>query len=68
MLSKRVAHVQASWCVACGACARECPKSAIRVWRGCRAQVEPEVCVGCGKCARVCPTDAVTVGMREESV
>ncbi|MEQ2442528.1 4Fe-4S binding protein [Pseudoflavonifractor intestinihominis] len=65
MLSKRVAEVNRSRCVACGACAKECPRGAVAVHRGCFAAVEPVRCVGCGKCAKVCPADCITLLERE---
>ena len=65
MLSKRVAEVDRSQCVACGACTRECPRAAVAVHRGCFAAVDPVRCVGCGKCARVCPADCITLMERE---
>ena len=46
---------------ACGCCAKICPLSAIRVWRGIRAQVDPERCVGCGKCAKECPASIIEI-------
>lgn len=45
---KRKATVDQSVCVACGACAKVCPKGAISVWKGCFATVAEEKCVGCG--------------------
>ena len=50
---------------ACGTCAKECPLSAISVYRGCWAQVNEETCVGCGRCAKVCPADCITIVERE---
>lgn len=43
-------------CIACGACASECPVS-------CIAEGEPYVidadqCIDCGSCQNVCPVDA----------
>ena len=48
MLSKKYAEVDRNICVACGACLKECPKSAIQVVRGCYAEVEQEICTGMG--------------------
>lgn len=64
MLSKRVADFEQSVCVACGACVKECPRSAISVYRGCYASVQKEQCVGCGKCAKICPTGCITIRER----
>ena len=58
---KRRAVVDAAACVACGCCAKVCPLSAIRVWRGIQAQVDPERCVGCGKCAKECPASIIEI-------
>ena len=44
-------------CVACGACAEECPAEAISEGDGIYV-IDPDVCVGCGTCADVCPNDA----------
>lgn len=66
MLSKRCANVDKNRCAACGACAKECPKAAIEVWKGCYAKVNRELCIGCGKCAKICPADCITVEERGE--
>ena len=58
---KRRAVVDENTCVACGCCARICPLSAIRIWRGIRAEVDPERCVGCGKCAKECPASVIEI-------
>lgn len=44
-------------CIACGACAAECPVEAIAEGNG-KYEVNAEVCVGCGNCANVCPVGA----------
>ena len=54
MLSKRLAAVDTTRCVACGVCENTCPLGAVKVRRGYYAAVESERCVGCGKCARLC--------------
>ena len=51
MLSKKLAAVDKTRCVACGVCETACPLGAVTVRRGCYAAVEAERCVGCGKCA-----------------
>ena len=63
---QRHAFVDRGVCVACGACAKVCPKSAISVWKGCYARVDEEKCVGCGLCAKTCPAGCVTVKERSE--
>lgn len=59
MASRKIAQVDRSRCVACGACTKVCPREAISVWRGCYAVVDPEVCIGCGKCGKTCPAGCI---------
>ena len=68
MASKRVAKVNVSQCVACGACAAECPRAAISVHRGCYAVVSAETCIGCGKCAKICPAGCIEILERGTAV
>lgn len=63
-LKKRVAAVGKE-CVACGCCAKVCPREAIQVRLGIMAQVDSEKCVGCGKCEKVCPAAIITISERE---
>ncbi|WP_191015302.1 4Fe-4S binding protein [Treponema zioleckii] len=65
MKSKKIAHVEESRCVACGACANVCPRGAIGVVQGCFARVNTDLCVGCGLCARTCPVGCISVLNRE---
>lgn len=44
-------------CIACGACAAECPADAISDG-GAKYDIDPEKCVECGACADVCPVSA----------
>ena len=44
-------------CVACGACAAECPTEAITEGDG-KFVIDAEKCVDCGTCAEACPVDA----------
>lgn len=60
---KRKAFVDGDTCVACGCCAKVCPRAAIQVWKGILAKVDMDRCIGCGKCARECP--ASVIGIRE---
>ena len=66
MLSKKYAVVDRNICVACGACTKECPRSAISVFRGCYAVVDKQICIGCGKCAGICPAGCISSLVREE--
>lgn len=67
MASKRYANVNKKRCVACGACMKECPRSAISIWKGCYAVIDKEACVGCGKCANICPAGSIELLQREEA-
>lgn len=52
------AEVNQDLCTGCGACAEECPFSAIVVEGG-KAEVIPLACMGCGICQGACPTGAI---------
>jgi len=43
-------------CVACGACAAECPVSAII--EGVKYEIKSDICIDCGNCADTCPVGA----------
>ena len=55
------ALVNKNVCVACGVCAKACPKKAIEILKGCYARVWEDKCVGCGICAKNCPAGCITV-------
>ena len=63
---KKLAVVDKSVCVACGACMKACPKDALSIWKGCYAQADETKCVGCGLCAKTCPADCITIKQRGE--
>ena len=67
MLSKELAAVDMTRCVACGVCENTCPLGAVKVHRGCCAAVEAERCVGCGKCAKLCPVGCIVVKVRADA-
>ncbi len=67
MLSKRLAAVDTTRCVACGVCENTCPLVAVKVRHGCYAAVEAERCVGCGKSARLCPVGCIEVKVRADA-
>lgn len=46
-------------CVACGACVKVCPRQAIHVIAGCKADVNDVQCVGCGLCVNTCPAGII---------
>ena len=54
-----VAEVDASQCVACGACRDACAFGAIRIL-GDSAVVFDDLCHGCGLCTDVCPSGVIT--------
>ena len=45
-------------CVACGACAAQCPVEAISD-AGSKYEINPDICVSCGACAAQCPVQAI---------
>ena len=63
---RKTAVIDKNICVACGACAKACPKEAISVYRGCYARADAEKCVGCGLCAKTCPAGCITVSERSQ--
>ena len=44
-------------CVACGACAEECPVNAISEGEG-KYVIDADTCISCGSCEGVCPVGA----------
>ncbi|MBE5767822.1 MAG: 4Fe-4S dicluster domain-containing protein [Clostridiales bacterium] len=52
-----MAYVITDECIACGACAGECPVGAISEGDG-KYEIDPEKCLGCGACEGVCPVGA----------
>ncbi len=64
--SKRIAQVDRDYCVACGACVKECKFGAITIMRGVYAKVDTDKCIGCGKCAKICPASVIEIISREE--
>lgn len=44
-------------CIACGACAAQCPVEAIKD-AGSKYEIT-ETCIGCGSCAAQCPVEAI---------
>lgn len=71
-----VAYIDIDKCVACGACAEECPKKIIKILPlkskytiTCKSVEKGKVtrhdclvgCIGCGICAKACPKDAIKI-------
>ena len=44
-------------CIACGACAGECPTEAIAEADG-KYEIDADKCIDCGTCADACPVGA----------
>ena len=61
---KKLAVADTRVCVACGVCAKACPKSAVSIHCGCYAIVDDAKCVGCGLCAQACPAGCIKVTER----
>lgn len=59
MSLKRKAYVSQSECVACGCCIKVCPRTAIKIYKGIYAEIDPNLCVGCGKCESICPANVI---------
>ena len=53
-----MAHKISDDCIACGACAGECPVEAIS--EGDIYKIDANLCTDCGACADVCPTGAIS--------
>ena len=45
-------------CIACGACAGECPVECITEADG-KYVIDADVCAECGTCVAECPTEAI---------
>ncbi|MDR1766791.1 MAG: 4Fe-4S binding protein [Lachnospiraceae bacterium] len=56
-----MAYVISSDCVSCGACAAECPVSAISEGDS-QYVIDADSCIDCGTCAATCPTGAISEG------
>lgn len=45
-------------CISCGACAADCPASAIAQGDA-HYEIDADTCLDCGSCASTCPTGAI---------
>lgn len=53
-----MAHVISDDCLACGACAEQCPVDAISEGDGIFV-IDADTCIDCGACAAGCPVEAI---------
>ena len=56
-----MAFVISDSCVSCGACAAECPVSAISEGDS-QYVIDADTYIDCGTCAATCPTGAISEG------
>lgn len=61
----RKAKILKEDCVACGACVKACPVSAIIIYKGITAEVDADKCIGCTKCVTACPASAIYMEAQE---
>lgn len=54
-----MAFVIGDACVACGACAGQCPVGAIEMGDSGHFEINPDTCISCGACAGQCPCGAI---------
>ena len=52
-----MAYVITDACICCGACAEDCPVSAISEKDG-KYEINKDECIDCGACAASCPVEA----------
>ena len=55
-----MAHKISDACLACGACAANCPVEAIALGENGIYVIDPDTCVDCGACASECPVEAIS--------
>ncbi len=56
-----MAHVISDSCISCGACASNCPVSAISEGDS-QYVIDADTCIDCGACKDGCPVDAISEG------
>jgi electron transport complex protein RnfB len=55
-------HIEASECITCDTCLRNCPPEFGAIFdSGLDVVIIPELCSGCPKCVLVCPVDCIYV-------
>ena len=52
-------HTISDECIACGACAAECPVECISE-KDDKYEIDKEACTDCDACTAVCPVDAIS--------
>ena len=55
---KQMAYVISNDCIACGACAEQCPVECISA--GDIYVINADDCISCGSCAEQCPVNAIS--------
>jgi ferredoxin len=68
MRDKKVAFVQVSKCIGCGACISACRDNAISFTANAVAQVNPQKCTGCRICTNTCQTGAISMVEKDKSL
>ena len=53
-----MAYVITDKCIACGACAGDCPVSCISD-AGAKYEIDASACIDCGSCQGSCPVEAI---------
>jgi thioredoxin reductase (NADPH) len=62
-------HIDATFCIGCGACVEVCPEGDVLAVIGGKAGiVNGHKCIGHGLCAEACPVGAITIVMASPSV
>jgi nitroreductase/NAD-dependent dihydropyrimidine dehydrogenase PreA subunit len=51
--------IDASRCIRCGICVKECPSKVIKLTESSAIEAIPFACIDCGHCVAVCPKDAI---------
>jgi ferredoxin len=59
MEDKMAYQIDKNVCVGCGACASNCPVSAIEQ-KDDKYEINADVCVSCGACESNCPVSAIS--------